>query len=112
MSGAISSTGAQAALRARPSDDRDEKVKDLQAKVGELTMSCIERLEAMHRSEMSEVHSPSTGRRYSIKRVCAVWQIPRSTVHSQLCRSSLTDAVGEARSEPLPMKNWFPSSGR
>ena len=30
--------GAQAALRARPSADRDEKVKDLQAKVGELTM--------------------------------------------------------------------------
>ena len=51
--------GAQAALRARPSDDRDEKVKDLQAKVGELTMDNellqqkIERLEArrplMHR---------------------------------------------------------------
>ena len=44
--------GAQAALRARPSDDRDEKVKDLQAKVGELTMDNellqqkIERLEA------------------------------------------------------------------
>ena len=51
--------GAQAALRARPSDDRDEKVKDLQATVGELTMDNellqqkIERLEArrplMHR---------------------------------------------------------------
>ena len=41
---------------------------------------------------MSEVHSPSTGRRYSIKRVCAVWQIPRSTVHSQLRRSSLQTA--------------------
>ena len=60
MSGAISfHAGAQAALRARPSDDRDEKVKDLQAKVGELTMDNellqqkIERLEArrplMHR---------------------------------------------------------------
>ena len=45
-------TGAQAALRSRPSDERDEKVKDLQAKVGELTMDNellqqkIERLEA------------------------------------------------------------------
>ena len=37
MSGAISSTPVPT-LRARPSDDRDEKVKDLQAKVGELTM--------------------------------------------------------------------------
>ena len=52
--------GAQAALRARPSDDRDEKVKDLQAKVGELTMDNellqqkIERLEA---------HRPLTHRR-------------------------------------------------
>jgi hypothetical protein len=46
---------------------------------------------------MSEVHSPSTGRRYSIKRVCAVWQIPRSTTHSQLRRSSLTDL-------PVPRK--------
>ena len=49
--------GAQAALRARPSDDRDEKVK---AKVGELTMDNellqqkIERLEA---------HRPLTHRR-------------------------------------------------
>ena len=45
-------SGAQAALSSRPSDDRDEKVKDLQAKVGELTMDNellqqkIERLEA------------------------------------------------------------------
>lgn len=46
---------------------------------------------------MSEIRSPSTGRRYSIKRVCAVWQIPRSTVHSQLRRSSLADL-------PLPQK--------
>ena len=44
--------GAQAALRSRPSDERDEKVKDLEAKVGELTMDNellqqkIERLEA------------------------------------------------------------------
>ncbi len=30
--------GAQGALRSRPSDDRDERVKDLQAKIGELTM--------------------------------------------------------------------------
>ena len=46
---------------------------------------------------MSEICSPSTGRRYSIKRVCAVWQIPRSTVHSQLRRSSVTDL-------PVPRK--------
>ncbi len=46
---------------------------------------------------MSEIRSPSTGRRYSIKRVCAVWQTPRSTVHSQLRRSSLTDL-------PVPRK--------
>ena len=52
--------GAQAALRSRPSDERDEKVKDLQAKVGELTMDNellqqkIERLEA---------HRPLTHRR-------------------------------------------------
>ncbi len=44
--------GAQAALRSRPRDDRDERVKDLQAKIGELTMSNelleekIDRLEA------------------------------------------------------------------
>ncbi len=31
--------GAQAALRTRPRDDRDERVKDLQAKIGELTMA-------------------------------------------------------------------------
>ncbi len=30
--------GAQGALRSRPSDDRDERVKDPQAKIGELTM--------------------------------------------------------------------------
>ena len=46
---------------------------------------------------MSEIRSSSTGRRYSIKRVCAVWQTPRSTVHSQLRRSSLTDL-------PVPRK--------
>ncbi len=46
---------------------------------------------------MSEVRSSSTGRRYSIKRVCVVWQIPRSTVHNQLRRSSLADL-------PLPRK--------
>lgn len=58
---------------------------------------------------MSEIRSPSTGRRYSIKRVCAVWQIPRSTVHSQLRRSSRTDRsvarkrgpVGAASDEEL-----------
>ena len=44
--------GAQAALRTRPRDDRDERVKDLQAKIGELTMANelleekIDRLEA------------------------------------------------------------------
>ena len=52
-------SGAQAALRSRPADERDEKVKDLQAKIGELTMDNellqqkIDRLEArrplMHR---------------------------------------------------------------
>jgi uncharacterized protein YgfB (UPF0149 family) len=31
--------GAQAALRTRPRDDRDERVKDLQAKIGELAMA-------------------------------------------------------------------------
>jgi len=31
--------GAQGALRSRPQDDRDEVVKDLQAKIGELTMA-------------------------------------------------------------------------
>ena len=31
-------TGAQAALRSRPSDERDENLKDLLAKVGALTM--------------------------------------------------------------------------
>lgn len=46
---------------------------------------------------MSEIRSSSTGRSYSIKRVCAVWQIPRSTVHSQLRRSSATDL-------PVPRK--------
>ena len=50
---------------------------------------------------MSEVHSPSTGRRYSIKRVCAVWQIPRSTVHSQLRRSSLTDLPAPRKRGPV-----------
>ena len=44
-------SGAQAALHSRPSDERDEKIKDLQAKIGELTMDeellqKIERLEA------------------------------------------------------------------
>ena len=45
-------SGAQAALRSRPSDERDERVKDLQAKIGELTMDNellqqrIDRLEA------------------------------------------------------------------
>ena len=64
---------------------------------------------------MSEVLSPSTGRRYSIKRVCKVWQIPRSTVHSQLRRSSVTDLRhpgSEARSERVPMRNWSPSFSR
>tara|TARA_B100000315_G_C14526861_1_gene564250 strand:+ start:547 stop:1440 length:894 start_codon:yes stop_codon:yes gene_type:complete len=38
---------------------------------------------------MSERKSPSTGRRYSIQRVCALWQISRSTVHEQLRRQVL-----------------------
>ena len=50
---------------------------------------------------MSEVHSPSTGRCYSIKRVCAVWQMPRSTVHSQLHRSSLTDLPAPRKRGPV-----------
>jgi putative transposase len=50
---------------------------------------------------MSEIHSPSTGRRYSIKRVCAVWQIPRSTVHSQLRRLSLTDLPVPGKRGPV-----------
>ena len=52
--------GAQAALRSRPSDERDEKVKDLQAKVGELTMDnelLYERIHAM------EAGSPFAGMR-------------------------------------------------
>ena len=52
--------GAQAALRARPSDDRDEKVKDLQAKVGELTMD-NELLQ--QKIERLEVRRPLTHRR-------------------------------------------------
>lgn len=53
-------TGAQAALRSRPSDERDEKVKDLQAKVGELTMD-NELLQ--QKIERLEVRRPLTHRR-------------------------------------------------
>ena len=61
MSGAISvHAGAQAALRSRPSDERDEKVKDLQAKVGELTMD-NELLQ--QKIERLEVRRPLTHRR-------------------------------------------------
>ena len=52
--------GAQAALRSRPSDERDEKVKDLQAKVGELTMD-NELLQ--QKIERLEVRRPLTHRR-------------------------------------------------
>ena len=53
-------TGAQAALRSRPSDERDEKVKDLRAKVGELTMD-NEFLQ--QKIERLEVRRPLTHRR-------------------------------------------------
>ena len=53
-------TGVQAALRSRPSDERDEKVKDLQAKVGELTMH-NELLQ--QKIERLEVRRPLTHRR-------------------------------------------------
>lgn len=56
---------------------------------------------------MSAVQSASTGRRYGIKRVCEVWQIPRSTVHSQIRRAALGQSpqkrgpVGAATDEEL-----------
>jgi len=37
---------------------------------------------------MRNVLSASTGRRYGIQRVCAVWQLPRSTVHEQIRRAA------------------------
>ena len=35
---------------------------------------------------MSVTTSPSTGKKYGLKRVCEVWRIPRSTVYSQRSR--------------------------
>ena len=45
---------------------------------------------------MSAVHSPSTGRRYRIKRVS-----PRSTVHNQLRHSSVTDLPALRKRGPV-----------
>lgn len=50
---------------------------------------------------MSQRQSPSTGRRYGIQRVCAVWQIPRSTVHEQLRRHGLDGPHSPRRRGPV-----------
>lgn len=52
--------GAQAALRSRPSDERDENLRDLLAKVGELTMDNELLREKIDRLE---VHRPLAHRR-------------------------------------------------
>lgn len=48
---------------------------------------------------MSEVLSPSTGRRYGVERVCQAWDVPRSTFYSR--RRAVT--VPAARRGPAPV---------
>jgi putative transposase len=38
---------------------------------------------------MSQTHSPSTGRQYSLQRVCRVWKQPRSSVYEQRKRNTV-----------------------
>ena len=93
--------GGEAALKARPADERDEENARLKAKVGELTMEGevlrekIDRLEAgrpLSRQEveaMSQARFTSTGRAYGLKRVCALWGLARSTVYAQRRREAV-----------------------
>jgi transposase-like protein len=45
--------GAQAALKSRPADERDDEIQRLRAKVGEITMNNELLLERCHRLEAS-----------------------------------------------------------
>ena len=45
---------------------------------------------------MSQALSPSTGKRYGLARVCRVWNIARSTLYSQRCRTG----IGSGRRGP------------
>ena len=56
---------------------------------------------------MSAALSPSTGRRYGLRRVCQVWGVPRSTVYVAQARSSsqptgaaLVERVQESTAQP------------
>ena len=50
---------------------------------------------------MSERQSTFTEKCYGIQRVCAVWQIPRSTVHYQLSRLAISESP--VRTKPGPV---------
>lgn len=49
---------------------------------------------------MSQETSPSTGKNYGLKRVCQVWQVPRSTVYEYRKRSA--SQVSKRRPGPQP----------
>ena len=93
--------GGEAALKARPADERDEENARLKAKVGELTMEGEDPAgedrppggrPPFSRQEveaMSQARFTSTGRAYGLKRVCALWGLARSTVYAQRRREAV-----------------------
>ena len=55
--------GGQASLKSRPADDRDDKIRRLQAKVGAITMDNELLLERAHRLEAGLPLAPRRSRR-------------------------------------------------
>ena len=55
-------TGGQAAVRSRPSDERDEEIARLRAKVGEITMANELLVERARRAEASNPFGPRRSR--------------------------------------------------
>lgn len=51
---------------------------------------------------MSQTPSPSTGRRYGVRRVCRVWDSPRSTFYARRERRQKPRALRPARRGPAP----------
>ncbi len=49
---------------------------------------------------MSEQCSRSTGRRYPLTLVCAVYRVPRATVYAQVARAAALDPVEGAKRGP------------
>ena len=102
----------QGALKSRPSDDRDEELLRLRAKVGELTMGhelleirARRAEEAVGRSpfvaaeveQLAVTISASANRPYGTERVCRHLAVPRSSLYWQRARQDLPERVQQKR---------------